>query len=135
MGLWRTKNNPSGFEVNIDQKHIYAMQREGASFCWISDNVGIDDENNEKYWENIQADEKSNNQNEGDNLHRRRKDSGVRVVDSDGNTVVGYITHIVEGPCFGTPLCDWFIIQPGKYPTHFIIKKDVTRDNVVITDL
>ena len=135
MGIWRTKNNPSGFEVNIDQKHIDTMQREGAYFCWISDNVGINDENNEKYWENIQADEKSNNQNKGDNHHKRRKDSGVQVVDSDGNTVVGYITHIVEGPCFGTPLCDWFIIQPGKYPTHYIIKKDVTRDDVVITDL
>ena len=130
MGLWETNDNPSGFEVNIDQKHIDVLKREGARFCWISDNQGINDENNENYWENVPNDEK-----EGDNDHRRRKDRGVQVVDSDGNTVIGYVNHMVTGPCFGTPLCDWFIIQPGSYPTEYIIKKDVTRDDVVITDL
>ena len=134
MGLWRTNDNPSGFEVNIAQNSIDAMKREGASFCWMSDNVCINDENNENYWENVPDDEKSNVQNEGDNDHRQRKDRGVQVVDSDGNTVIGYITHLVKGHCFGTPLRNWFIIQPGSYPTQYIINK-VASDTVVITDL
>tara|TARA_B100000674_G_C37944582_1_gene964278 strand:- start:142 stop:549 length:408 start_codon:yes stop_codon:yes gene_type:complete len=135
MGLWRTEKNPDGFEVNIGQSHIEAMQREGASFCWMSDNVGINDKNNENYWKNVPDNEKSNDQKEGDNNHRQRKDRDVQVLNSDGNTVIGYITHIVEGPCFGTPLCNWFIIQPNSYPTNYMYCKDVTRDDVVITDL
>ena len=129
MGVWRTKNNPSGFEVNIDQKHIDAMQREGASFCWISDNVGIYDENNENYWEDDTADEKK-----GDENHKRLKEC-IKVVDSDGKTIIGYVNHMVRGPCFGTPLSNWFIIQPNSYPTKYIHYKDVSSNDVVITDL
>ena len=158
----------------------------------MSDNPGINDENNENYWESVPVDERSddddddcgdalsmpnhhiryrpdsenypeplpgdfftdidierrqrelsqvskcvmeNDEKEGDNDRRQRKHSDVEVVDSDGNTIIGYISHIVEGPCKGTPLCNWFIIQHGSYPTEYIIKKDVSNNDVVITDL
>ena len=129
MGLWRTTKNPSGFEVNIDQENIESMKREGASFCWMSDNVGINDENNKNYWEDDTTDEK-----EGNEIHKRLKE-GIQIVDSDGKTITGYVSHMVSGPCFGTPLRDWFIIQPGSYPTTYTCYKDVSSNDVVITDL
>jgi hypothetical protein len=144
MGIWRTNNNPSGFNVNIAQENIDVMKQKGASFCWMSDNVGINDENNKDYWENVQHDDnkgddnncddnKGDNQNDTNGRNIQRKE-GIQVVDSDGNTVIGYITHIVKGPCFGTPLRNWFIIQPGSYPTQYI-KNKVASNTVVITDL
>lgn len=132
MGLWRTNDNPSGFEVNIAQNSIDAMKREGASFCWMSDNVCINDLNNENNCESVQHDD---NQDDNDTNGRNKQINGdIQVVDSDGNTVIGYITHLVKGHCFGTPLRNWFIIQPGSYPTQYIINK-VASDTVVITDL
>ena len=129
MGLWKTKDNPSGFEVNIVQEHIEAMKREGASFCWMSDNKGINDENNENYWEIDTDSEKE------ENKESRRLKEDIQVVDSDGKTISGYVNHMVREPCFGTLLRNWFIIQPGSYPTKYIIKNNVAPDAVEITDL
>ena len=147
MGIWKTVNNPSGFEVNIEQNLINAMKKEGSKFCWVKDNLGIDDRNNIEYFVDVSEDdnneENKNNKEEDvedDNKEEdtaenhiqkdtRERKENIRVVDSDGNTVIGYVTHMVNGPCFGTPLCKWFIIQPGTYPTSYNIS------DVVITEL
>tara|TARA_Y100000389_G_scaffold201270_1_gene243561 strand:- start:139 stop:582 length:444 start_codon:yes stop_codon:yes gene_type:complete len=147
MCIWKTVNNPSGFEVNIEQNLINAMKKEGSKFCWVKDNLGIYDRNNIEYFEDVSEDdnkeEKKNNKEEDvedDNKEEdeaenhlpedtRERKENIRVVDSDGNTVIGYVTHMVIGPCSGTPLCKWFIIQPGTYPTRYNIS------DVVITDL
>ena len=150
MGIWKTVNNPSGFEVNIEQNLINAMKKEGSKFCWVKDNLGIDDRNNIEYFVDVSEDdnkeEKKNNKEEDVEDDNKEEDEAennlpedtgerkknIRVVDSDGNTVIGYVTHMVNGPCFGTPLCKWFIIQPGTYPTRYIMNNKV---DVVITDL
>jgi hypothetical protein len=167
MGFWKTVNNPSGFKVNIEQKLINAMKKEGSKFCWFKDNLGINQRNNIDYYENVsnddnneedskddnneedskddnnkedskddnnEEDSKDDNNKEDSNDDNNKEDSrqlkkNISVIDSDGNTVVGYITHIVRRPCSGTPLCKWFIIQPGTYPTRYNIS------DVVITDL
>ena len=125
MGIWRTNENPRGYNVNIISDQIAAMKRKGAVLCWIRDNPGICDETSD-YWED---------NSEGDDRSRRRKQN-ISVVDADGNTIEeGYVAHMVNGPCFGTNICDWFIFQPGTYPTYYNIKSWGDDDDIVITDL
>ena len=47
---------------------------------------------------------------EDDNQRQVLKE-GITVVCEDGESITGYVTHIVRGE-------DWFIIQPGTYPTY-----------------
>lgn len=130
MGIWRTNENPRGYNVNIINDQIAAMKRKGAVLCWIRDNPGICDETSD-YFEDVSEGEKSKGNKQG---IRRRKEH-ISVVDADGNTIEdGYIAHMVNGPCFGTNICDWFIFQPGSYPTYYNIKS-WGDDDVVITDL
>ena len=124
MGIWRTNENPRGYNVNIISDQIAAMKRKGAVLCWIRDNPGICDETSD-YWED---------NSEGDDRSRRRKQN-ISVVDADGNTIEeGYVAHMVNGPCFGTNICDWFIFQPGTYPTYYNVRS-WDDGEVVITDL
>ena len=129
MGIWRTNENPSGYNVNIINDHIAAMKREGAVFCWTSDNPGICDETSD-YYEDIPEGEKGDNEN-----RTRRRKENISVIDADGNTTEdGYVVHMVNGPCFGTNIRDWFIFQPGTYPTYYNVKS-WDDGEVVITDL
>ena len=65
MGIWRTNENPSGYNVNIISDQIAAMKRKGAVLCWIRDNPGICDETSD-YWED---------DTEGGDRSRRRKEN------------------------------------------------------------
>jgi hypothetical protein len=117
MGLWKTVKNPKGHRVNIGQSHINRMKEKGATFCWFKDNIGIEDENS-----NFYEDDKTN----------KRLLQNITVVDEDGESQVGYISHIVNGTCYGTNIVNWFIFQPGTYPIKYIIKP---HKEVIVTDL
>jgi len=106
MGIWKTNN--SDITVNILQQQINAMKNKGAQFCRMKDNPEIQNENSEWY-EDFAGD--------GDKTGRRLKHD-ITVTSVNGNNVTGYISHWVNGPCAATPERDWFIIQPGKYPTY-----------------
>ena len=127
MGIWRTNENPSGYNVNISNDQIASMKREGAVFCWIRDNPGICDETS-GYYEDVPENDKK------DENSSRRRNENISVVDADGITVVGYVAHMVKGSCFGTNICDWFIFQPGTYPTYYNVKS-WDDGELVITDL
>ena len=55
----------------------------------------------------------------------RKLKQDITVTTVDGDSVTGYITHWVTGPCSGTNEINWFIIQPGKYPTKYILTNDL----------
>ena len=50
MGIWTT-NAGKSYKVNIRQDQINAMKAAGARFCWFRNNPGINNENNEIYYE------------------------------------------------------------------------------------
>ena len=50
MGIWTT-NAGNNYKVNIRQDQIYKLKAAGARFCWFKDNPGINNENNEIYFE------------------------------------------------------------------------------------
>ena len=107
MGTWTTKNG-NAYSLNIDHWMINQMTTYGARLCWMRDNRGILDENSD-YYEDYTT--------EGDETKRKLKE-GITVVCEDGDSITGYVTHWVRGPCSGTDEQDWFIIQPGTYPTY-----------------
>lgn len=104
MNSWTTKN--SAFNVNIEKRLIRVMQSKGARFCKMSHNSDIENESS-KWWED----------------GKLKQDITVTTV--DGDSVTGYITHWVKGPCSGTNEINWFIIQPGKYPTKYILTNEL----------
>ena len=122
MSIWTTKNG-NKYQVNIDQALINCMQEKGARFCTFADNLGINDKTSD-YYEYVKNDDSDNN-------NRKFKDI-ITVTCEDGEPVTGYVNHMVKGPCFGTNEKNWFIIQPGTYPTKYIIKQHHFENNVDI---
>ena len=125
MGIWTT-NAGNTYKVNIGHDQISKMKAAGARFCWFKDNPGINNENNEIYFETITI--KINGQDEE---HRSRREN-ITVTCEDGDRITGYITHLVEGyKCMGTHIGDWFIIQKGRYPTVYKYEVKETEEIVV----
>ena len=121
MGTWTTKNG-NVHNVNIEDSHLLAMKAQGSRFCWFQDNPGINDENNNTYYEDSKV--------EVDDETRRTLRQGITVVCEDGETLTGYVSHYVERPnTAATNISNWFIFQPGTYPTTY------TRNNVYIEEL
>ena len=112
MGFWTSQKN--SYKVNIRQDQINAMKAAGARFCWFRDNPGINDKNNDVYFET-----KMINIGGQDEEHRSRREN-ITVTCEDGDRITGYVTHLVAGyECMGTDIGDWFIIQEGTYPTTY----------------
>ena len=110
MGIWTT-NAGNNYKVNIGQEQICKMKAAGARFCRFSDNPGINDENNEIYFET-----KTVKVHGKDEEHRSRRQD-ITVTCEDGDRITGYISHLVEGyQCMGTHIGDWFIIKPSIHP-------------------
>ena len=110
MGIWTT-NAGNTYKVNIGHDQICKMKAAGARFCWFKDNPGINDENNEIYFETITV--KIGGQDEE---HRSRRQD-ITVTCEDGDRITGYVAHMVEGfQCMGTHIGDWFIIMPSIHP-------------------
>lgn len=120
MNSWTTKN--SAFNVNIEQRLIRVMQSKGARFCKMSHNSDIDNKNS-KWWE----DDTCNDDVKAD---ARKLKQDITVTTVDGDSVTGYITHWVTGPCSGTNEINWFIIQPGKYPTKYILTNELLVEDL-----
>ena len=125
MGIWTT-NAGKSYNVNIRQGQINAMKAAGARFCWFRNNPGINNENNEIYYED--------GKDEQGESHRILK-QGITVTCENGDIITGYVSHLVEGyACMGTDIGDWFIIQEGTYPTHY--KYGVReREEMIVEDL
>ena len=136
MGYWTTKSQ-NKYNVNLENDLIKAMQKAGARFCFMSDNAGIDDENNETFYKTEENDdEETNDDNETNEPHRVLRE-GITVVTENGERITGYVTHWVQNynnQTTGTDIQKWFIFQPRTYPTHYIIERHDEND-VVITDL
>ena len=96
---WKTKNNKV-HKVNIAYTLINHMQEKGSRFCKFKDNVGINEQNSD-FYEDDKAQDK-----------RRVFKEKITVVCEDGENITGYITHMVNGDCYGTDESNWFIIQP-----------------------
>ena len=125
MGIWTT-NARKSYKVNIGQDQICKMKEAGARFCRFSDNPGINDENNEIYFET-----KTVKVHGKDEEHRSRRQD-ITVTCEDGDRITGYITHLVEGyQCVGTHIGDWFIIQEGRSPTKYKYGVKETEEIVV----
>ena len=136
MGYWTTKSQ-NKYNVNLENDLIKAMQKEGARFCFMSDNVGIDDENNETFYKTEENDDEETNDDNETNDPCRVLREGITVVTENGERIKGYVTHWVQNynnQTTGTDIQKWFIFQPGTYPTHYIIEKP-DKNDVVITDL
>tara|TARA_B100001063_G_scaffold138607_2_gene129525 strand:- start:30505 stop:30891 length:387 start_codon:yes stop_codon:yes gene_type:complete len=128
MGYWHT-NSGKKFKVNLEQDLIEAMKDEGACFCWFKDNPGINDKNNETFYMTEKDDEEES--------RVLREDITVTAENGHIQPRSGYVSHWVEnkhGETTGTDIKGWFIFQPGKYPTHYMIKRNPEED-VVVTDL
>ena len=119
MNIWTTKNG-NKYQLNIDQALINCMQEKGARFCTFADNLGINDKTSD-YYEDAQ----------NDNVNRKFKDI-ITVTCEDGEPVTGYVNHIVKGHYSSTNEKNWFIIQPGTYPTEYILKQHHFENNVNI---
>ena len=117
MGTWTTLNGNT-YSLNIEQKNISMMQSYGARLCWMRENRGMLDKNSD-YYEDYKT--------ENDETGRKLKE-GITVVCADGESITGYVTHWVRGPASGTDQRDWFIIQPGTYPTY-------CNEKMVVEDL
>jgi len=122
MHYWTTKKR--AFNVNIEKRLIRAMQSKGARFCKMSDNSDIDNKNS-KWWEDDTC-----NDDADENQSRRKLKQDITVTTVDGDSVTGYITHWVKGPCSGTNEINWFIIQPGKYPTKYILTNELLVEDL-----
>ena len=112
MGVWTTQNG-NKYSVNIELENIIMMQSHGARFCWMHDNNGILDKNSD-----YQEDCTKNEHSAQDNQTSRKLKEEITVVCEDGENITGYVAHWVRGPASGTDQRDWFIIQPGTYPTY-----------------
>jgi hypothetical protein len=115
MNSWTTKNG--AFNVNINERLIRVMKSKGARFCKMSDNSDIDNESSTRCEDDTNTD--------GENQSGRKLKQDITVTTVDGDSVTGYITHWVVGPCTGTNEINWFIIQPGKYPTEYILTNEL----------
>jgi len=125
MGYWNT-NSGKKHMVNIDHDLIKAMKKMGACFCWVKDTPGINDVNNETFYQE---------EEEGGEKNRVLR-QGITVTAENGQHVTGYVSHWVEneeGKTSGTDIRGWFIFQPGTYPTKYIITR--SNEDVVVTDL
>lgn len=138
MSYW-TATSGNRYNVNLDDDLIKAMQKAGARFCFMDDNPGITDEANETFYQTKKdTDVTTDNTNDTTNSHRALRE-GITVVTENGEQVTGYVAHWVrnyynETP--GTDIQNWFIFQPGTYPTRYVIERpNNTNDDVVITDL
>uniref|UniRef100_A0A6C0CRZ5 Uncharacterized protein n=1 Tax=viral metagenome TaxID=1070528 RepID=A0A6C0CRZ5_9ZZZZ len=129
MGIWTT-NAGNNYKVNIRQDHISAMKAAGARFCWLKDNPGINNENNEIYFESSTI-----NDDDGNNKEVRVRRENITVTSENGDRITGYVSHLVVGyHCMGTHIGDWFIIQEGTYPTKY--KHGVKEtEEIVVEDL
>ena len=118
MGIWTTSSNQK-FEVNIDNKLIEVLKKEGAHFCWMKDTPGINDDKNETFYQ-----EKTDD----DETHRVLRE-GITVKAENGKSLTGYIVHWVEnknGLTSATNIKNWFIFQPavpGTPPIEYIISQ------------
>jgi hypothetical protein len=142
MAYWKTKSN--SFTLNINERLIRAMKNKGARFCKMSDNGDIDNENS-SWWTDHTAEETDENQsdetqskenqsketdeNQSEETHRILKPN-ITVKTVDGDYVTGYITHWVRGPCSGTDEKNWFIIQPGRYPTSYTYNNEIIVEDM-----
>ena len=123
MGIWTT-NAGNNYKVNIGQDQIYKMKAEGARFCWFKDNSGINDENNEIYFETITLNDRG-----GENKNHRKRRENITVRCEDGDVITGYIAHLVVGyQCMGTHIGDWFIIKPS-------IHSESNEEELIVEDL
>ena len=123
MGIWTT-NNGNSYKVNIGQDQICRMKAEGARFCWFKDNSGINDENNEIYFETITINDRG-----GENKNHRKRRENITVRCEDGDVITGYIAHLVVGyQCMGTHIGDWFIIKPSIHP-------ESNEEELIVEDL
>jgi hypothetical protein len=120
MSIWTTKNG-NAHQLNIDLALINCMQEKGARFCTFADNLGIDDKTSD-YYEDAK----------NDNVVNRKFKDIITVTCEDGESVTGYVIHMVKGPCAGSNEKNWFIIQPGTYPTKYILKQHHFENNVNI---
>ena len=122
MGIWTT-NAGNNYKVNIGQDQICKMKEAGARFCRFSDNPGINDENNEIYFET-----KTVKVHGKDEEHRSRRQD-ITVTCEDGDRITGYVAHMVEGfQCMGTHIGDWFIIMPSIHP-------ESNEEELIVEDL
>lgn len=115
MGIWTT-NNGNKHNVNIKSTLVSAMRAKGARFCWLNNNPGIND-----------------SKDDDETSKTPRQD--ITVVCEDGETLTGYVIHLVRGSAAGTNISKWFIFQPGTYPTHYHIQHSVDEDDVYIEEL
>ena len=123
MAIWNT-NNGNKHNVNITPGLVSAMRAKGARFCWLNDNPGINDKNNNTYFEDTVD----------DGTHRQRREN-ISVLCEDGETLTGYVIHLVSGSATGTNITNWFIFQPGTYPTVYHTQHSVDEDDVYIEEL
>ena len=124
MGYWVTKSGKR-YILNIGQLHIAAMKKAGARFCWFKDTMGINDTQNETFYMT---------EKDGEDSSRVLR-QGITVTAENGDELTGYISHWVENAnhqTSGTNIQNWFIFQPGTYPTSYIISSE---NDVVVTDL
>ena len=119
MGIWKTKNGKI-YRLNIGTASIVKLQNDGARFCRIRDNPGIEDENNDTYYETVNK--------EGESGRRKWRES-ITVECEDGDIITGYIIHWVDGfQCQGTDQGDWFIIKPS-------IHTESEEEELIVEDL
>lgn len=123
MGIWTT-NNGNKHNVNIKSTLVSAMRAKGARFCWLNDNPGINDKNNNTYYQSVTEDETS-----------RCLRQDITVVCEDGETLTGYVNHLVRGSAAGTNISSWFIFQPGSYPTNYHIQHSVDKNDIYVEEL
>jgi hypothetical protein len=125
MGIWTT-NAGKSYKVNIIQEQLNVMKEMGARFCWFQDNPGINNENNEIYYEDGKDEQGES---------RRILKQDITVTCENGDRITGYVSHMVAGSaCAGTDIGEWFIIQEGTYPTCYIINGKRTEE-IIVEDL
>lgn len=108
MGIWKTKNGKR-YRLNIGTASIVNLQKNGARFCRIGDNPGIEDENNDTYYESVKDAQ--------DESHRKLRDC-ITVTCENGDEITGYVIHWVGSySCDGSSdVGEWFIIKPSIHP-------------------
>ena len=105
MGWWKTKNGKR-YRLNIGTASIEKLQKDGARFCRIGDNPGIEDKNNDIYYVAVKE-------------SQRTLRECITVKCEDGDEITGYVIHWVGSySCDGsTDVGEWFIIKPASNPT------------------
>tara|TARA_Y100001936_G_C15636814_1_gene439388 strand:+ start:276 stop:599 length:324 start_codon:yes stop_codon:yes gene_type:complete len=105
MGWWKTKNGKR-YRLNIGTASIEKLQKDGARFCRIGDNPGIEDKNNDTYYVAVKE-------------SQRTLRECITVKCEDGDEITGYVIHWVGSySCDGsTDVGEWFIIKPASNPT------------------